>query len=106
MAANNDQVQNWSDTRTRPRAEQARAYIASLDGDTGPAFDDVYANLTNSPTWDDERVELPSPPPNELTPSDLLAIHTFNVDVRDFAKAHAGWPIIQKACVQPVNVEV
>lgn len=72
-AATNAQVQAFVNNRVRSRCEQIRAlYLACKDDKA--VFDDVYANLTNSPTWTDVR---PDSPPHLLTPADLLAWNTF-----------------------------
>lgn len=96
--ATNNEVQLWSDQRDRVRAEQIRALVISLQGDTGSAFESVFLNLTNSPDWTDNRNDVP----NNLTPDNLLAINAFNADVLAFILAHASYPITQKACVRPV----
>lgn len=64
-AATDVQVQNYSDSRVRPRAEEIRAlYLACKDDKA--AIDDVYTALTEqSPTWSDNRTDGP---PHLLTP--------------------------------------
>jgi hypothetical protein len=42
--------------------------------DAQARIDDVYANLTNSPTWTDARSDNP---PHLMTPSDVLAWNSF-----------------------------
>lgn len=117
MAATNEQVQVWSDARIRPRAEQARALLLGLEDDNA-SIGEVYANLTDSPDWTDNRG---TGPPALLTPGDLLAINTFSSQLAailrgslagqsDATKAAAvdavaaQLPIIIKACVRPVSV--
>jgi hypothetical protein len=116
MAASNEQVQNWSNGRTRVRAEQIRAVLLSCEDDNA-SVGEVYANLTDSPTWDDARPDAP----NELSANDLLAINTFCVSMAnlirngktggsmtdqeriDTVKAMSDQlPIVLKACVRPV----
>lgn len=112
MAATNAQVQQWANERTRPRAEQLRALLISLQDDNG-AIGEVYANLTDSPDWTDQRNDAP---PALLTPGDLLAINTLSANLEaillddladDAARAAAvsavaaQWAIVEKACVRP-----
>ena len=111
MAASNQQVQQWANERTRVRAEQIRALKIAIEDDVA-VFDDVYANLANSPTWDDDRTDGP---PHLLTPNDLLGIHTFNVGFLAFldqtvqdaaakiAAADDQLPVVLNACVRPVG---
>lgn len=113
MAATNAQVQEWSDQRTRRRAEQTRALLVSLEDDNA-SISEVYANLTNTPDWTDDRTDGP---PSLLGPNDLLAVNTFSVNLVailrgtlttdqqkiDAVNAVAGQlAIINKACVRPV----
>lgn len=113
MAATNEQVQTWVNERTRPRAEQVRKLLLSLEDDNA-AIDDVYANLTNSPDWTDTRDDFP---PHLLTPSDVLAFSTLSVKlaailrgtlVNDQTKIDAcndvaaQLPVVLDACVRPV----
>lgn len=115
MAASNEQVSQWSNTRTRVRAEQARGLLLACEDDNA-AIGEVYANLTDNPTWDDVRPDAPA----ELTANDLLAFNTFSVQLAtllreggtggsltdqqriDAVKAMADQlPIVLKACVRP-----
>lgn len=97
-AASNTQVQKWADERDRVRSESVRALINSLTDDIA-SFDSVYMNLTNSPNWVDSRTDVP----NGLTPSDMLALNAFRHDVQTYILAHGAWPVVEKACVRPVN---
>lgn len=105
-AATNAQVQQYVNDRVRPRAEQIRALYLACKDDRA-AFDDIYTNLTNSPTWDDSNS---SNPPHLLTPSDVLAWNTFLYGLVAFvegtltndnkAEAAAQYPVILQACVR------
>lgn len=108
MAATNAQVQAFVDSRVRPRCEQIRALINSINDDRA-AFDDVYANLTNNPDWTDSRNDGP---PHLLTPSDVLAYNTFlaafqafvdpNGDANTMGQGGDQTAIILKGCVRAV----
>lgn len=109
--ATDQQVQRFVSERFRPRAEQARAlYLACKDDKA--AIDDVYAAVAQeTPTWSDDR---PDGPPHLLTPSDVLAYNTFLDMLIAFIEGTltdgnkntgaAQWPVMQDACVQPVNL--
>lgn len=94
MAATNAQVQAYVDQRLRPMVELARKLKLMLD-DNIAVIDDVYANLTDNPTWTDNR---PDNPPHLLTPNDVLALNTFMNNVRDEIRDNAQLPIVLKAC--------
>lgn len=99
-AANDTQVQNFSDQRVRPHSELARLLVAVLDDDR-TAIDDVYAALNvQSPTWADSRSDGP---PHLLSPSDVLAYNSFAEDVRTYIKNHSQYPAVLKACVRSVG---
>lgn len=115
MAATNAQVQNWSDQRTRVRAEQARALRIAL-ADDNAGIGEVYANLTDNPDWTDGRTDGP---PSLLGPNDLLAFNTFSDSLakilNGFAFADAAakaaavdaiqgqLAIVTKCCVRPAG---
>lgn len=100
MAATDQQVQNYVDTRIRPIAEQIRAVKLALD-DAIASIDDVYAALTaQNPTWTDQRTDAP---PHLLTGADVLAINTMMHDVRDEIAGNAQLAILLKACVRAVT---
>lgn len=110
MAATNAQVQQYVNERVRPWAERARAlYLEAKDHKA--AIDDVYANLTDNPTWQDQRADAPA---HLLTPSDVLAWNTFITGLVALVEGGAGaaeacaaapaqWPVVLDACVRPVN---
>jgi hypothetical protein len=97
-AATNEQVQQFVNNRIRPRAQQIRALLLSMEDDIA-ALDDVYANLTDSPDWTDNR---PDGPPHLLEPNDVLAINTFLHDMTTAMRGNAQLPVVLKACVHPV----
>lgn len=113
MAATNEQVQVWSNERTRVRAEQVRSLMLAMEGDNG-AIGEVYANLTDNPTWDDNRPDAPA----NLVPGDVLAINTVSVQLAKILRGQlandaekvaacndvaAQLPVVLKACVRPVQ---
>lgn len=111
MAATNEQVQQYVNERVRPRSEQIRALYLLCKDDKG-SFDDVYANLTDSPDWTDARTDAP---PHLLTPSDVLAWNTFVTgfialvegtfnNVSEANGVSAQYPIIVEACVRAPGV--
>lgn len=100
MAASDQQVQSFVDTRIRVRAEAIRALEVAMSDDIA-SIDDVYNALANNPTWEDNRTDGP---PHLMTPSDVLAINSFLHDIRDAIVNNAQYPIVQKACVRPVSV--
>lgn len=97
----NLQTQTWANERVRPRAEQTRNLIALYDSDRS-SVDDVYTWLTGdgATAWSDNRIDGV---PNLLLPSDILAFNAFEEDVRNYAKNHASWPVVLKACVRPAQ---
>lgn len=99
MAATNQQVQNFVDTRVRVHSELARQLALSLADDRA-TIDDVY-NAVNagSPTWTDTRTDGP---PHLLTPADVLAFNAFAEDVKNFIVGHGSYAVILKSCVRPV----
>jgi hypothetical protein len=109
MAASNAQVQQYVNQRMRVRCEQIRNLKFAMEDDLAVIVD-VYANLTNSPTWTDDR---PDGPPHLLAPNDVLAYNTFltamaaffdpNGDTTTIAAGADQWPVVQSACVRPVE---
>lgn len=100
MAATNEQVQAFVDSRIRPIAERIRAVVLEVE-DVKAAIDDVYANLSNSPTWTDDREDAP---PYLLTPSNVLSINTVITALLEQVRDHGEYPVLLKACVNPVRV--
>lgn len=108
MAATNAQVQAFVDSRVRQRCEQIRALYTSLKDDLA-VIGDVYANLTNSPDWTDNRTDGP---PHLAVPNDVLAFNTAasaliavveggaTSAMDDFAPQY---PVILNLCVRPVS---
>lgn len=109
MAATNQQVQVYCDSRIRPRAEQFRA-LAIACADDKLAIEDVYQNVVDAEsTFEDSRTDGP---PSLLTRQDVLVYNSIisiyakiiagtatAQDVIDFA---ANWPVFQAACVRGV----
>lgn len=95
MPATNAQVQQFANERVRVRSEQIRALLLSMEDDI-TAIDDVYANLTSTPDWTDQRQDAP---PHLLTPSDVLAWNTFINDIKTAMRNNVQLPVVLKACV-------
>lgn len=98
MPATNQQVQNFVDSRVRPRAEQIRALLLAMEDDRA-AFDDVYANLSSNPTWTDNRQDGP---PHLMEPNDVLAWNTFLADTVTAMRGNAQLPVVLKGCVRSI----
>lgn len=96
MAATNEQVQQYVNERIRPIAENLRDALIRCQ-DELITIEDIYQNLSNNPTWTDER---PDAPPHLLTPSDVLGIHAFVFDFVAFATGHGQLPVVKLACVR------
>lgn len=100
MAATNEQVQIFVDTRIRPRCEQIRGLLAAMTDDIN-SIDDVYAALNQvNPTWTDSRQDGP---PHLMLPSDVLAINTVLHSLQTAINALPDLPIVYKACVRPIG---
>ena len=113
MPATNEQVQQYVNSRVRPRCEQFRAIYNSCKDDK-VSIGDVHANLIDNPDWIDARSDGPA---HLLTPNDVLAWNAFITgfvsliegtfgDVGEANTASAQWPVIQLGCVRPVNSTV
>lgn len=98
MPATNEQVQRYVNERVRVRSEQIRALIGSMEDDKA-TIDDVYANLTNNPTWVDSRTDGP---PHLLTPSDVLAWNAFITDTLTSILNSPQLSVVLKSCVRPI----
>jgi hypothetical protein len=96
-AATDEQVQNWSDQRTRVRAEQIRALFIAITADIAQIADVYTACTQQSPTWEDARVDGP---PHLLSPSDLLAINTLVNDIKTAIDNSGQYAVCQAACVR------
>ena len=101
-AATNAQVQAFVDQRVRPRCEQIRALVLAMQDDIA-ALGDIYANLTNNPTWVDNRTDGP---PHLLTANDVLAYNTFVNDANTAMSKDVQYPVVLAACVRPVGQTV
>ena len=98
-AASNQQVQVYSDTTVRPLCEQIRALYLNCKT-AKAALNDVYANLTNSPTWTDGRSDNP---PHLATPNDMLAWNAFVsalITMIEGSEA-SDFGVIESLCVRP-----
>ena len=96
MAATNIQVQQYVNERVRVRAEQLRAVYLAMQDDKA-AIDDVYANLSGTPDWTDNRTDGP---PALLEPSDVLAYNAFLTAAIAFFEGDSNWPVVRAACVR------
>ncbi len=110
MPATDAQMQTYADTRLRPRAEQARAFIAALRDDKA-AIDDVYDRAANGAAWADNRTDGP---PNLLASADMLTYNTVatlllkcidgTATLQDITSLSGNWAAFQTACVRPLQV--
>lgn len=104
MEATDQQVQTFVNERMRPWCEQARA-LYLLSKDHTAAIGDVYANLTTSPTWTDQRTDGP---PSLLGPNDVLSWNSFMVELNKLFEGQQAttteYSIILKACVHAPGV--
>lgn len=109
MEAIDKQVQVYSDTRIRVRAEQLRAVVSALRDDKA-ALDSVYERAAGSNPWNDGRTDGP---PKLLASQDVLVYNSVislllkcvdgTATVQDVTDLHANWPVFQSACVRPVG---
>ena len=113
MTATNEQVTTWSNQRTRPYCEDLRSVLIQSE-DNNASIGEVYANITASPTWADNRHDAPA----NLTPNDILAINTISVQLAKVLRGQLAndaekiaacndiasqLPIVLKACVRSVK---
>lgn len=94
-AADNNQIQRFVNQRVRVRCEQIRNLLLSCEEDKS-LFDDIYAALTNNPTWSDNNIEAP----HLMTKDDVLAWNTFISNLIAAQRGDAQLPIILKGCVR------
>lgn len=98
--ATDAQVQNFVNTRVRPRCELIRQLVLSLQDDKANISDVYSACAQQSPTWVDNRTDGP---PHLLTTSDVLAYNTYITDLITALTGDAQYPVILNACVRSVN---
>ncbi len=68
------QVQQWSNERTRPRCNAMLDLLDKVDADRSPLFDDIYLALSDQNfEFTDDRGDSP---PHMAEKSDLLSINT------------------------------
>jgi hypothetical protein len=117
-AATNTQMQAYCDQRIRPRAEQFRALVNAMRDDKA-AIDDEYARATSVTAWADNRTDGPPhllQSGNSANPDDVLNYNalvaalltildgTSNAnDAANAASIRGAWPVLQRACVRPVQ---
>lgn len=94
--ATNQQVQSFSDVKTRPLCELAETLYLKAKVFKSQV-DDVYANLTNNPTWTDTRTDGV---PHLAGPSDLLAVNTWVNDFISMYEANSQKAIVEKLVVR------
>lgn len=100
MAATNAQVQQFCNERVRPHSELVRKVYLLLKDDRA-ALDDVYANLTDNPTWTDQRTDAP---PTLLTPNSVLAWNSFAAAFVSFIEGSAEYSAVLDACVRAPEI--
>ena len=101
MSATNAQVQSFVNERMRPHCELIRNLYLSLKDDQA-VIDDVYANVSDNPTWTDTRSDAP---PHLITPNNVLAYNAFMVDFIAFIESGDGagnYPVVVDSCVRAV----
>lgn len=114
MAATNQQVQDFIDSRVRQSCSDILLWILRRQNDAAN-LDDVYANLSSSPTWTDARTAGVA---HSAVPQDFFAWNTFiqgllkvvvsgqPLDGRTAAETisdiHAQWATIQKLPITPI----
>lgn len=108
--ATNQQVQAFCDTRIRPRAEQLRAVVASMQDDQAEIAD-VYANVNDgASTFADTRTDGP---PHLMTKQDVLVYNAVSALLLkcvagtatsgDISALAGNWPVFMQACVRPLG---
>lgn len=100
MAATNAQVQQYVNERVRPSSELFRK-VYLLCKDHKAAIDDVYANLTDNPTWADTRTDAP---PTLLDANDVLAWNAFVSAFITFVEGDANYAAVLDACVRAPEI--
>ncbi len=108
MAANDAQMQAYSDQRIRVRAEQLRSLVNAMRDDKS-AIDAVYDRAANGAAWTDSRTDGP---PKLLGSQDILVYNAFaslflacidgTAVTGDVANLHSNLAVFQAACVRPV----
>jgi hypothetical protein len=109
MAATNEQMQKFADERIRVRAEQFRKILIAISDDKTASVE-VLARAASGEAWTDDRKDGP---PKLLDSADFLAFDAVisallkcaagAATVDDIKAMNDGWPIFQRACVQPVG---
>jgi hypothetical protein len=108
--ATDEQVQQYVNTRVRPRSEQIRALYNACKDDKAAGGDIYEALIQPNPTWEDEH---DGNPPHYLTPNDVLAWNTFISGLITFVEGKfptvedanypsGQYPIVEDACVRPL----
>jgi hypothetical protein len=98
IGATTAQVQNYVDKRIRVRCGQIRALLLAMEDDKR-LVDDIYSNLTSSPTWVDSNSDNP---PHLMTPADVLAWNTFITNMIAAMRGDAQLPVVLKSCSTPI----
>lgn len=109
MAATDQQMQTFADTRIRVRAEQIRAIVNALRDDKA-AIDSIYDRAANGAAWADNRTDGP---PKLLASQDILVFNAFaslflkcidgTATAQDVADLHGNLAVFEAACVRPVG---
>lgn len=94
------QIQNFSDQRIRPRAQQIAALAVNIAADLAE-IGDVYAALTGAQSgWVDGRTDGP---PHLATASDILAMNTFLTDILAAITGDTQYPICRNLLINSPN---
>lgn len=107
--ATDAQMQAYADQRLRPRAEQARALVASLRDDKA-SIEDIFDRAQNGDPWNDARTDGP---PSLLVSQDMLVYNSVAVlllkcvdgtaTLQEVADLNANWSQFMSACVRPIG---
>lgn len=108
-AATDQQMQQYADQRIRPRAEQARALVASMRDDKA-SLDAVYERSVSQDPWSDARTDGP---PKLLSQQDMLVYNSVatlllkcidgTASEAEVGQLAANWAVFQSACVRPIG---
>ena len=97
-AASFDQIQEFVDSRYRPRCEQVRNLLASIADDIS-VIGDIYSTLSGDPTlWNDNRNDVPI----KLNGNDVLAMNSGFVQLQSDINKNPFLAELLKGVVRPI----
>lgn len=103
MRATNQQMQTFSDSRMRNRAELIRSLLAALKDDKANIGDEYeHASGANSiaATWTDNRTDGPA---HLAGPNDLLTYNSYITALINNIENAENFTVIMQLCVRPVG---